>query len=89
MADFCSNCQKYSIARANMFGIDPAPDIDLERMIKEIKEKVAKTDGKGNWGFSGFICEGCGLLSIGWIDGKIQYGYSDDFEKMIWEETPR
>lgn len=57
MSDFCTKCS------IEMFGRDRIPDIDVQ------KEFEALSDGHI---VSGFICEGCGIIAIGKINGKLK-----------------
>lgn len=65
MADFCTNCHN------ELFPGAMQPEIDIEKMWEEIKEKEG-------WGFGLMLCEGCGLRGFYNIKGKMHGQYEID-----------
>lgn len=57
MAEFCSKCA------LEMFGVQCKPDIDVNKIFEELQEGFVE---------SGFLCEGCGLVAISKMDGKLK-----------------
>ena len=56
MADFCTNCVKEWFSSPDG---DLKPDIDVETIFKTLKPRE----------YANEICEGCGMLAIGNVDG--------------------
>lgn len=57
MSEFCTKCT------LTMFGEQCQPDIDVKKEFEQLQEGFCT---------SGFICEGCGLISIAKIEGKLK-----------------
>jgi len=67
VADFCTNCAW------EMFGPGVKPDIDVMAIFKKLKKDH----------YSSELCEGCGLIAIGNMDGKLVVRYINGNE---WHE---
>jgi len=72
MADFCTNCVKEWFDAPSEGG-PCKPDIDVEAIFKTLEPENYVSE----------LCEGCGLIAIGNIDGKLKVRYID---KEGWQD---
>ena len=75
MSSWCSPCNEF------MFGENSKPDWDIEQLFAELE----KENNGDNFGYDGFLCEGCGLLAISIQDGKRKAIYSGNDEWVDYD----
>lgn len=70
MSEFCTKCV------VKIGDVNTKSEIDVFRIFENLEEGFVE---------SGFICEGCGLIAISKIEGKLKVMKSND-ENSNWED---
>jgi hypothetical protein len=78
MADFCNICAKHMWGDKDDDLQPIPPDIDVFQEFKKLEPDTYVTVG---------ICEGCGLVAVANIHGKLKVAYlKPDGSAATWEE---
>lgn len=75
MADFCTNCVKEWFSSADG---ELKPDIDVEAIFKTLQPGY----------HTSVLCEGCGMIAIGNVDGKLKVAYMGVEGWQDYKEKP-